>query len=200
MDLKLMKESNPVQVAEYAESRGISDEPAFAWWVPYTLRKKDITVSAINSRVCRQTHKYGIEVPNSIKEALALDRANGNSFWTDAINKEMGNVGVAFEVLPSGAKAPPGWKRSSGHIIFDVKMDFTRKARWVKDGHKTPDPITSSYAGVVSRDSIRIAPTLAALHCREVLAADIQNAYLQAPSSKLGETLHHMWTRIWTGK
>ncbi len=47
MDLKLMKESNPVQVAEYAESRGISDEPAFAWWVPYTLRKKDIIVSAI---------------------------------------------------------------------------------------------------------------------------------------------------------
>ena len=53
--------------------------------------------------------------------------------------------------------------KSSGHLIYDVKMDFTRKARWVKDGHRAPDPETSSYAGVVSRESIQIAPTTAAL-------------------------------------
>ncbi len=39
IDLKLLKESNPVQVAEYATSRNIAEEPAFAWWVPYVLRK-----------------------------------------------------------------------------------------------------------------------------------------------------------------
>ena len=39
-------------------------------------------------------------------------------------------MGVAFEVLPSGKKAPVGWRKVTGHIIFDVKMDFTRKARW----------------------------------------------------------------------
>ena len=67
----------------------------------------------------------------------------------------MGNVCVAFEILlVQNAKAPPGWFKASGHIVFDVKMDFTRKARWVKDGHKTPDSKTSSFAGVVSRDSI----------------------------------------------
>ena len=33
-------------------------------------------------------------------------------------------------------------------------MDFTRKARWVKDGHRTPDPTTSNYAGVVSRERV----------------------------------------------
>ena len=31
--------------------------------------------------------------------------------------------------------------------MFDVKMDFTRKARWVKDGHHTPDPDQSKTAG-----------------------------------------------------
>ena len=40
------------------------------------------------------------------------------------------------------------------------------------------------YAGVVSRESIRIALTYAALHKIDVKAADIQNAYLQAPSSE----------------
>ena len=37
--LKDRKESNPVDVAEFATARGIEDEPAFAWWVPYTLKK-----------------------------------------------------------------------------------------------------------------------------------------------------------------
>jgi hypothetical protein len=31
----------------------------------------------------------------------------------------------------------------TGHLIWDVKMDFTRKARWVLDGNKTPNPIGS---------------------------------------------------------
>jgi hypothetical protein len=30
IDLKLLKESNPVQVAEYVTARNIADEPAFA--------------------------------------------------------------------------------------------------------------------------------------------------------------------------
>ena len=47
--LKILKESNPVQVAEYAFTRGLGDEPAFAWWIPYTLGKRDVIVSAINS-------------------------------------------------------------------------------------------------------------------------------------------------------
>jgi hypothetical protein len=42
----------------------------------------------------------------------------------------------------------------------------------------------SSYAGVVSRESIRIALTYSALMELPVIGADIQNAYLQAPSSK----------------
>ena len=43
------------------------------------------------------------------------------------------NVGIAFEVLPTGEKAPPRWSKVTGHLVFDVKMDFTRKARWVLD-------------------------------------------------------------------
>ena len=35
--LKDMKESHPVETAEFAKARKIADEPAFAWWVPYTL-------------------------------------------------------------------------------------------------------------------------------------------------------------------
>ena len=35
--LSALKESNPVEVAEYALSAGISDEPAFTWWTGHVL-------------------------------------------------------------------------------------------------------------------------------------------------------------------
>lgn len=182
--LKDMKESHPVEVAEYAKSRGIDNEAAFAWWVPYTLRKRDIILSAVKSRIRKTTHKYGIEIPNTVEEAIKLDQRNGNTYWHDATKLEMFNVGVAFEILDENQIAPQGWHPVTGHLVFDVKMDFTRKARFVLDGHKTPDVIGSSYAGVVSRDSVRIAFTYAALNDLNIFAADIRNAYLQAPSSR----------------
>ena len=101
----------------------------------------------------------------------------------DALQKEMFQVGIAFEVFEDGATAPKGWTKVTGHIIWDVKMDFTRKARWVLDGHKQADPEGCTYAGVVSRESVPIALTYAALNGLDVFAADIRNAYLQAPSS-----------------
>ena len=182
--LKFLKESNPVDVADFAVARGIADEPAFSWWVPYTLRKRDIIISAVKARARRVTHKYGIELPRSVAHAMELDEKNGNKFWTNALAKEMYEIGVAVEVLGEGVLAPPGWSRVHGHIVWDVKMDFTRKARWVLEGHKTPDPLCSQYAGVVSRESVRIAFTYAALNELQVAAADIRNAYLQAPSSR----------------
>ena len=129
-------------------------------------------------RVKKKTHKFGVQIPTSVEEAKELDRQNGNNLWMEALSKEMYNVGVAFKILQEHESIPVGYSKSSGHIIFDVKMNFTRKARWVKHGHLTPDLDDSKYAGVVSRESVRIALTYAALYGIEVLAADIRNAYL----------------------
>ena len=96
----------------------------------------------------------------------------------------MYNVGVAFEILDEGVLMPHGWKQVTGHLVWDVKIDFTRKARWVLAGHKTADPIGSTNAGMVSRESVCIALTYAALNIIDVFAADIQNASLQALSSQ----------------
>ena len=69
-------------------------------------------------------------------------------------------------------------------MVFDVRMTLERKARWVKDGHKTPEPKWSTYAGVVSREKVCIALTYAALMNVDVCACEIQNAYLQTPSTE----------------
>jgi hypothetical protein len=44
----------------------------------------------------QQTHKYGIEVPKSVKHALELDQKNGDNQWSEAILSAMANVRVAF--------------------------------------------------------------------------------------------------------
>ena len=182
--LKIIKETNPVDVAEFARAKGIDKEPAFAWWVPFTLRKRDIIISKVTARIRRVNQKYGIDIPRTVEEAYKLDEKNGDTFWRDAIAKEMLNVGIAFDILEPDQSLPVGWKKATGHLIFDVKMDFTRKARWVLDGHKCADPYGSTYAGVVSRESVRIGFTYAALNKLDVCVADIKNAYLQAPSSQ----------------
>ncbi len=141
-------------------------------------------MEAVNSRICRTSHKYGIELPASVKHTIDIDCKNKNFFWQDALKKEMGNVCIAFEILRPNNKPPPGWPKALRHVVFDVKIDFTMKACWVKDGHKTPDSLTSSFAGVISPDSICISLTHAALLGLPVLCANIRNAYLQAPSSE----------------
>ena len=70
---------------------------------------------------------------------------------------EMQNNGFVLQILEDNKLAPPGWSKVTGHFKFDVKMDVMRKARFVLDGHKTPYPIGSTYAGVVSFKTIRIA-------------------------------------------
>ena len=93
--------------------------------------------------------KYGIKVSETAEKSHRLDRENGNNVWTDTIAQEMKNVSIAFSMLEEGVKPPPVYKYVRGRIIFDVKMDFTRKVRWVAAFHKTPNPIRSTYAGVV---------------------------------------------------
>ena len=109
----------------------------------------------------------------SIENSKQLDSKNGDTLWKDAIAKEMYQVLVAFKIFEEGESPPPGWTKSTGHIIFDVKMYFARNARWVNNGHLNPDPETSSYAGVVSCESIWILLTTAALQGVNLLAADI---------------------------
>ena len=177
-----MKESYPVQVAEYATANGIDSMPAFAWWVPYVLKKRDRIIAAVTNRYVKRTHKFGFEIPKTVERAYEIDKENGNTFWTDAIEKEMKNVRVAFNIV-NKEDIPKGYQYIDCHMIFDVKMEanFRRKARLVAGGHQTDQPNVPTYASVVSRETVRIALTYAALNDLEVKGSDIRNAFLAAP-------------------
>lgn len=182
--LKDLKASFPVELAEFAVQKQVDDMPAFAWWVPYTLRKRETIISKLKTKYWERTHKYGIRIPKTMAEAIRLDKENGNSHWYDAIKKEMKNVRVAFEKFSGDVTTLVGYERITCHIIFDVKLSegFRRKARFVADGHKVETPPSVSYSSVVARDSVRICLMLAALNDLDVMCVDIQNAYLTAPN------------------
>ena len=96
----------------------------------------------------------------------------------------MSNIGIAFDIINESKPAPIGWSKESGHMVFGVKMDFTRKARWILDGHRYADPNGSTYVGVVSRDSVCTSLTYSELNGIDMLATNTQNTYLQAPLSQ----------------
>ena len=181
--LKDARQSYPVLVAEYAIANRIDDEPAFAWWVPGVIKKRDRIIAKVKSKYWQRSHKYGIKIPKTVQEALTIDRENGNTLWWDAICQETRNIRPAFEKWEQKeGELPPAYQKIKCHFLFDIKMgeNFWRKARLVANGNETITPASLTYSSVVSRDSVRIALLLASLNELEVLACDIQNAYLTA--------------------
>jgi hypothetical protein len=177
-----LKESNPIEVAEYAMTKNLHYEPAFSWWVPHVMKNRNIIIAAAIKRYHKHTHKFVIQVPKTWDEAVKLDEGNGNTLWQDTIRKEMNNVRIAFKVLNGEEAIPPTYQEIRCHMIFDVKMeDFCHNTRFVAGGHTTDAPRVMTYASVVSRDSVRISLTLAALNDLDVMMGDIENAYLTAP-------------------
>ena len=49
MDLQTVKDSNPIEVAEFAIANQLDQEPAFAWWVRDVLRHKKCIVLKVKS-------------------------------------------------------------------------------------------------------------------------------------------------------
>ena len=70
--LKDLKESNPVEIVEHARAKGIDDEAAFAWWVPHTIRKRDIIISKLKATVKKTTHKHDFEILRNVQHACDI--------------------------------------------------------------------------------------------------------------------------------
>ena len=79
--LKDIKQSYLVQVAEYAVSSCISEEPGFAWWVSSVLKKRNRIIAKTKSKYWLRTHKFGIEIPKTVLQARQIDAKSGNTLW-----------------------------------------------------------------------------------------------------------------------
>ena len=149
--LKDLEASSPVELAEYAERNELLHETAFKWWVPFTLRRRNRIQKAMKTRYHRTTQKFGIELPKTVKRALEIDEEAGTTFWQDDLQKEMGTVMKAFDILPEGSKQPQGREFIKCHVIFDIKQGtLQRKCQFVADGSRADVTDIPTHASVVS--------------------------------------------------
>ena len=53
-----LKRVKNIKVADYPVANQLVEDPAFKWWVLYTLRKRDFIISKVTTRVKKKTHKF----------------------------------------------------------------------------------------------------------------------------------------------
>ena len=87
----------------------------------------------------------------------------------------MKNSRVDLNLIDKDNHAPVGYKKITCHIIFDVEMDLTRKARYLVGGNLTNPPLFIIYVSMVSRDGVRLALLISKFNNLDILAGDIQN-------------------------
>ena len=101
------------------------------------LALTETTIAAVKSGHWTRREKFGIPLPKSAAEALHFDEEFAKKglprLWKPAIDKEMNAVMIAFEFV--GHKKPDGYKVIRCHLVYDVKMNLTRKARMVAEGN-----------------------------------------------------------------
>ena len=115
--------------------------------------------------------------------AYEIDKANGDTGWTDSMQKEINEVMSyeTFKVIPDGVPTPKGYKRIPYHMVFAAKFDQRKKSRLVAGGHRSPMVHSEdAHASVVSMEAVRLGFVMAKLNGLQVCAGDIGNAYLNA--------------------
>ncbi len=121
-----LKKSHLLQIAKYAVSIEVNNEPSFNWWVPHMLKKNDAIIALVkkhNAKYLKCMHKFGSECPKTIEDELDLYKCNDKTMWVDAFAKEMKNIHVAFDPLDDSMQPRNGYQFLKCHMIFDVKME-----------------------------------------------------------------------------
>ena len=113
-----------------------------------------------------------------VKRAYEINEETGTTFWHNAIEKERKNVMPTFEFSDTN-KIPKFHKLISCHMVFDIKLrSLAHKAWYVAGGHQMDPPKDTTYLSVILRDSVWITFLAATLNDLNILAADVQNTYL----------------------
>lgn len=127
--------------------------------------------------------KYGIAVPSSVEHAYALDKANGDTYWTDAIEKEIKSLLMmeCFDFQGPDFKPSSDFQFAPLRMIFEVKQDQRRKARLVIFGHVVDSRGVSARSSVVKGISVRLLDLIAHRDRLDIMHGDISNAFISAP-------------------
>ena len=138
-DLRAISKDDPVTIAGYAKANELLDTPGWKRFKRLAQREKKYVRMLRQANLSNARHapkyKFGIRVPRNYKEAVKLDEQNGNTFWQDAIKKEMSQI-IDYKTFKDngridpahGIQVPNNYTLIRCHLIFDVKFDLRRKS------------------------------------------------------------------------
>ena len=184
--LSLIAADDPVTCAIYAKDKGLLDTKGWKRFKNQASRHvkfiRMINQAKLRSYRTAKRYKYGFEIPKNYKDAMRLDKLNGNTKWANATKQEMDCMAnyQVFQDIGYKAKTPSNYQRIRVHLIYDVMHDGRHRARLVANGNLTDVPTESVYSGVVSLQGLRMLLFLAELNDMETWSADITSAYLEA--------------------
>ena len=177
--------ADKLTVAKYARDNGLTDTKGWRRTKhvrgdPDRLAQLVRLFKASSASWDGPKYKFGVQVPRNTKEAYRIDRENGDTKWSDAIEKELKQIDDydTFRVVEDSEPIDNAYKQIPYHMIYDVKFDLRRKARLVAGGNHTEPPKEDVYSGVVGMETIRLGFALAAMNNLSVCAADVGNAFL----------------------
>ena len=131
-----IKKDDLITLAKYAHNNDLVGQPGWKWAKSYKINLEMIrSITCIfATRMKKNTphYKFGVRVPHSVNEVMELDKANGNTLWAEAIQKEMDQLQEfgTFHTLYNGEKdrVPKDYTFIPMHTVFDVKFDGRCKA------------------------------------------------------------------------
>ena len=137
--MKDIKQTYPIDLVDFAIQKGIAEEPAFAWWIPFVIKKRNRIIAKIKFEYLTRTHKFGIIIPRSVDEKIKLDHLNKDTLWWSCICQEMKKVRITFKIFEGNkTDIPLGFQYVDCHVIFDIKIGekIRRKEGMVAGGIK----------------------------------------------------------------
>ena len=92
--MEIIKDDDPVTLAEYARDNGIQDKAIWKWSKRYltftkTSRQRISQLYAMKTKKRGPKFKFGQKVPRSLTEAYKIDDETNSTSWSDAIKKEI---------------------------------------------------------------------------------------------------------------
>jgi hypothetical protein len=132
--------SNPKPIISFARNNNLLDKMTFSHLTQYYRSNMAVDIARIlevSTSPAGIKYKFGIQVPKGTKNAIDLDKKNGNQLWKEAIKTELKQLTdyQTFIVLDSGEDIPTGYQKIPYHMVFDVKYDLRHKARLVAGGN-----------------------------------------------------------------
>jgi hypothetical protein len=154
--------SNPKPVISFARNNNLLDKMPFCHFTQYCRSNTAVDIARIlkvSAGPAGIKYKFGIQVHKGIKNAIDLDKKNGNQLLQEPIKTKLKQFTdyQTFKVLDSGENIPTKvYQKIPYHMVFDIGYDLRHKTRLVTGGNWTLNAKEDIYSGVVRMDTVRI--------------------------------------------